>query len=67
VTTYRLDAVEITTEILPGAPYGEPPTTQYLAFADGNRATWEAGRSEEEAMGKLVVSLDLLKRKPVAG
>jgi len=34
----------------------EKRADDWIAFADGDRAQWEAGRTEAEAIGKLVIS-----------
>ena len=42
----------------------EKRTRDWIAFANGNRRIWEAGRTEEEAAGKLVLRLQKEAAQP---
>ena len=42
----------------------EKRTRDWIAFANGDRRIWEAGRTEEEAAGKLVLRLQKEAAQP---
>lgn len=56
---YKLNGIDVTTLIQPGSPPGTSVMvpTYWLAHVTGNTGIHETGRSEAEAIGKLVITL----------
>lgn len=57
VTVYRFgNATIVTEQVRVVGLEGVPFTPSWRAYYDGDRARWEAGNTETEVLGKIVVS-----------